>query len=82
MSSADVATRMAAQDIIAPANPAQLHSLDESLYSIDSDGEAFEFMKAQTGIQDPDELRNHILAVQADAYSVRFLNTIFILSSH
>ncbi|KAI0358977.1 hypothetical protein OH77DRAFT_1420493 [Trametes cingulata] len=42
--------------------------LDENLYSIDD--EALEFMKAQTGIADPDELKKHILAVQAEAYSI------------
>ncbi|KAI0651468.1 hypothetical protein C8Q79DRAFT_933431 [Trametes meyenii] len=43
--------------------------LDESLYSIDE--EAFEFMKAQTSIEDPEELKKHIMAVQAEAYAVR-----------
>ncbi|KAI0374560.1 hypothetical protein BV20DRAFT_518721 [Pilatotrama ljubarskyi] len=42
--------------------------MDESLYTIDD--EALEFMKAQTGIQDPEELKKHILAVQAEAYQV------------
>ncbi|KAI0374558.1 hypothetical protein BV20DRAFT_987955 [Pilatotrama ljubarskyi] len=42
--------------------------LDEELYSIDD--EAFAFMKAQTGIQDPEELKKHVLAVQAEAYSI------------
>ncbi|KAI0358974.1 hypothetical protein OH77DRAFT_1420487 [Trametes cingulata] len=42
--------------------------LDESLYKIDD--ESLEFMKAQTGIQDPEELKKHFLAVQAEAYHV------------
>ncbi|KAI0358975.1 hypothetical protein OH77DRAFT_1518243 [Trametes cingulata] len=42
--------------------------LDERLYTIDD--EAIEFMKAQTRIQDPDELKKHILAVQGEAYEV------------
>ncbi|KAI8983390.1 hypothetical protein BD414DRAFT_490769 [Trametes punicea] len=41
--------------------------LDESLYSIDD--VALEFMRVQTGIQNYDELKRHILAVQAEAYS-------------
>ncbi|KAI8983391.1 hypothetical protein BD414DRAFT_490779 [Trametes punicea] len=47
---------------------AQPVPLDESLYSIDD--EALVFMKAQTGIQDPEELKRHILAVQAEAYAI------------
>ena len=43
--------------------------LDPSLYSIE--GDALEFMKASTGIQDPEELKKHILAVQEEAYAVR-----------
>ncbi|KAI0757381.1 hypothetical protein C8Q80DRAFT_1090761 [Daedaleopsis nitida] len=43
-------------------------ALDESLYNIEAG--ALEFMKSQTGIQDPDELKKHILAVQAEAYTI------------
>ena len=46
---------------------ARLHPLDENEYKIDEDGLAF--MKAQTGIED-EELKKHILAVQAEAYAV------------
>ncbi|KAI0336237.1 hypothetical protein GY45DRAFT_1316357 [Cubamyces sp. BRFM 1775] len=42
--------------------------LDPSLYSIEDD--ALEFMKASTGIQDPEELKKHILAVQEEAYAI------------
>lgn len=42
--------------------------LDEELYTIDD--QALEFMKSQTGIQDPEEIKKHILAVQAEAYAV------------
>ncbi|EJF58440.1 hypothetical protein DICSQDRAFT_90649 [Dichomitus squalens LYAD-421 SS1] len=42
--------------------------LDENDYKIDEDGLAF--MKAQTGIEDEEELKKHILAVQAEAYEV------------
>ncbi|KAI9059638.1 hypothetical protein FKP32DRAFT_1596194 [Trametes sanguinea] len=42
--------------------------LDASLYSIDE--EASEFMKTTTGIQDPEEIKEHILAVQAEAYAI------------
>ncbi|KAI0823142.1 hypothetical protein BC628DRAFT_1417830 [Trametes gibbosa] len=48
--------------------PSKPHALDESLYSIDD--EALGFMKKQTGIEDPDELKKHILAVQAEAYAI------------
>ena len=49
--------------------------LDETLYSIDD--QALEFMQAQTGIQDAEELKRHILAVQAEAYAVGFKLTFF-----
>ncbi|KAF8638313.1 hypothetical protein AX17_002333 [Amanita inopinata Kibby_2008] len=42
--------------------------LDESLYSLDDDELAF--FKSQTGIDDDEQLKNHILAVQAKAYQV------------
>ena len=42
--------------------------LDEKLYAIDD--EALDFMKKQTGIQDTEELKKHIMTVQAEAYSV------------
>ncbi|KAI0639003.1 hypothetical protein C8Q77DRAFT_23265 [Trametes polyzona] len=48
--------------------------LDESLYSIDDT--ALEFMKEQTGIQDPDELKKHVMAVQAEAYAIYPYNCI------
>ncbi|KAI0653584.1 hypothetical protein C8Q70DRAFT_927470 [Cubamyces menziesii] len=47
---------------------APLAALDPSLYSIDD--EALEFMKSLTGIQDPEALKEHILAVQAEAYAI------------
>ncbi|PSS37142.1 hypothetical protein PHLCEN_2v1015 [Hermanssonia centrifuga] len=40
----------------------------EKWYSLDSAEE--EFFTTQTGIQDPDQLKKHIIAVQADAYEV------------
>lgn len=42
--------------------------LDESLYPTDEQGIAF--MKATTGIEDDEELKKHILAVQAKAFGV------------
>ncbi|KAI0066430.1 hypothetical protein BV25DRAFT_1820373 [Artomyces pyxidatus] len=42
--------------------------LDESLYKLEED-EA-EFLKAQTGIQDDEELKKHLLKGQADAFAV------------
>ena len=43
--------------------------LDQSLYAPDEEEKAF--MKATTGIQDDDELKEHILAAQANAFAVR-----------
>lgn len=48
----------------------KLNPLDESLYKLDEEG--FAFMKTQTGIDDEQELKKHILAVQAEAYEVGF----------
>lgn len=43
--------------------------LDGSLYVLDDDTSVF--MKAQTGIEDAEELKKHLLRVQAEAYAVR-----------
>ncbi|KAH9846620.1 hypothetical protein C2E23DRAFT_890709 [Lenzites betulinus] len=43
-------------------------SLDEKYYSIDD--EALGFMQTQTGIEDPDELKKHIVSIQAEAYAI------------
>jgi hypothetical protein len=43
-------------------------ALDESLYSLTAEESAF--FKSQTGIEDDDELKEHILAIQAKAYKV------------
>lgn len=45
------------------------HPIDESLYSITA--EESTFFRRHTGITDEDELRKHILTVQAKAYDVR-----------
>ncbi|EIW65002.1 uncharacterized protein TRAVEDRAFT_68659 [Trametes versicolor FP-101664 SS1] len=52
----------------------QSRPLDESLYSIDD--QALQFMREQTGIQDPEELRKHIFAAQAEAYAIHPYNCI------
>lgn len=49
--------------------------LDPSLYEVDHD-----FFSALTGITDPEELKKHILKVQAEAYAVS-LSSIFIFRS-
>jgi hypothetical protein len=46
--------------------------LDPSLYPLDSTPEDLEFFKQQTGIDDKDELKNHVLAEQAEAYKVAY----------
>lgn len=47
--------------------------LDPSFYKLDDD--EVTFFKAMTGIQDAEELKQHILSVQAKAYDVRPLDT-------
>ena len=48
------------RDVVAP--------LDESLYKLE--GEELEFYRRETGIQDEEQLKQHILAVQKEAYEV------------
>ncbi len=43
--------------------------LDEKCYNLDNAEE--EFIMRQTGIQDPQEVKKHVIAVQAEAYEVR-----------
>ena len=43
-------------------------ALDESLYGLTEDERTF--LKQQTGIADDDELKAHVLRVQAEAYEV------------
>ncbi len=51
-------------DTRSPALP-----LDDNLYTLDD--ETSDFFKVQTGIQDTEELKKHLLRVQAEAYAVR-----------
>ncbi len=44
-------------------------ALDDSLYALTEDEAAF--FKVETGIQDDVQLKNHILAIQEEAYKVR-----------
>ena len=44
--------------------------LDENLYKLDED--EFAFLSSQTGIQDPEELKKHVLSVQKEIYAVGF----------
>ena len=44
------------------------HPLDTSLYAPDEEEKAF--MRTTTGIQDDEELKAHILAIQAKAFTV------------
>ena len=46
----------------------QGRALDERFYDLTDEERAF--FKQQTGIQDDDELKTHILQVQAEAYKV------------
>ena len=46
--------------------------LDENLYALPEEGRTF--FKQQTGIPDDDELKAHILRVQAEAYKVCNVN--------
>ena len=45
------------------------YPLDEALYSLD--GQEAAFFKSQTGIEDDEELKRHILRSQKEAYEVR-----------
>ena len=69
---AGVSFVMSEDNISAPQGPTQQRpntpALDECLYDL-TDEERF-FFKQQTGIQDDDELKAHILQVQAEAYKV------------
>ena len=48
--------------------------LDPSLYKLEEDEATF--FKQATGIPDDEELKQHILRVQADAYEVHFFITL------
>lgn len=45
-----------------------LTALDETHYAPYPD--EIQFLKTQTGIHDDDELKNHVLSIQEEAYSV------------
>ena len=51
------------------ASDASKPSLDPNFYFLTA--KETEFYKAQTGIQDDEKLKEHIFAVQRDAYEVR-----------
>ena len=44
-------------------------ALDESLYALDE--AETQFLTSQTGVTDPEELKKHVLNVQAEIYAVR-----------
>lgn len=46
----------------------ELFPFDEALYSLE--GEELDFMRTQTGIEDEDELKTHIIAITREAYAV------------
>ena len=50
------------------AQPNESVPLNESLYKLDE--AEYEFWSAQTGVKDPEELKNHIIAVQTEIYKV------------
>jgi len=61
-------------DTPAQQNPTQpSHALDEHFYYLTDEERTF--FKQQTGIQDDEELKAHILEVQAEAYKVCSLGT-------
>ena len=45
----------------------------QNMYNMDEQG--ITFIKAQTGIEDEEELKKHILAVRAEGYAVRLRST-------
>ena len=54
------------------SQPGREVALDERLYELADEDLAF--FKQQTGIQDEEELKAHILQVQAEAYKVCWLS--------
>jgi hypothetical protein len=44
----------------------RIHAMDPGMYRLSQDETTF--FKSMTGIDDDEELKNHILAVQSDAY--------------
>ena len=54
---------------MAEENRDEPRALDESIYKLD--GADFDFISAATGITDPEELKQHIVAVQREIYAVR-----------
>lgn len=57
------ATRL--RNMTPDAHHQSVPSLDERLYKLDR-----AFFKQQTGIEDNDELKTHLLSIQAEAYEV------------
>jgi len=53
--------------------------LDDTLLGLDPEEEAF--FKSETGIQDTEELRKHIIEVQEDAYKVTRCSQVYQISS-
>ncbi len=49
----------------------RLTALDAGLSLYEMDEQGLAYMKAQTGIEDDEELKKHILAVRAEGYAVR-----------
>ena len=58
-----LATRL--RNMTPDAHHQSVPSLDERLYKLDR-----AFFKQQTGIEDNDELKTHLLSIQAEAYEV------------
>jgi hypothetical protein len=50
------------------ANPLRKPPLDDQLYTLPPD--ALDYFKSQTGIQDENALKEHIITVQRSAYEV------------
>ena len=53
------------------AKIAESDKLDEALYNLKEN--EIKFFKSQTGIQDEDELKAHVLSAQKEAYEVSML---------
>ena len=62
-----------------PSNPHTNVTLDPTLYN--PSPEAVAFYKQQTGITSDDELKEHILSIQKEAWDVRSVSRIFCSSS-
>lgn len=54
------------------ASYARLLPLDSRFYASEVSDENIDFLKVQTGFKGDDEIKKHVMKIQADAYQVRW----------